>query len=151
MCGLPMPSWKRRRAARRFAWPICWSFENGWIVIRPRRWVSIMCKENFAASVTRNMPHMDAGKQECLLCSTCNMVVYADYAPISPSITLLTPGLERRIYNYILISEEPDAYAPEGRCQDRGTGPQRNAQPAPRSDRRSAVPEQPFLRSEEHT
>ena len=34
----------------------------------------------------------------------------------------------------------------EGRCQDGGTGPQRNTQPASRGDRRSAFSEQPLLR-----
>src|SRR6266849_3745364 len=105
-----------------------------------------MCKDNFAARVTINMPYRGANKQELLLLYMFIVAIHISNISIVPSIMLLTSRSQRRIYNYIFLNKKLDAQAPEGRCQDSGTGPQRNTQPPPRSDRRSALPEQPFLR-----
>src|ERR1017187_4374289 len=146
MCCLLMPSWKPRRDAQPFAWPICSSFENGWIVIWPRVRAWTMCKENYASCVTINTPHSGTNERvrRLAMCSFYALVQnkwLADWLNF-----LLTPLDERRIYCYIMPSKVPDAQAPEARCQDSGTGPQRNPQPASRGDHRSTLPEQPLLR-----
>src|SRR5258707_9238789 len=105
-----------------------------------------MCKDNFAASVTITMPYRGVNKQELLLLYMFIVAIHMGNISIVASIMLLISRSKRRIYSYIFLNKDLDAQAPEGRCQDRGTGPQRNTQPPPRSDRRSAIPEQPFLR-----
>src|SRR5208282_253438 len=141
MCCLPMLLLKCRRAERRFAWPICWSFENDWIDMRPRTQVLIVCKDNFAAHVNIITPSFGRDDLSIQREVPINSNYYSRYS----LIMLLTSTLMRRIFSYSL-SGVFDAQAPEGRCQDGGAGPQWNAQPASRSDRRPTLPEQPILR-----
>src|SRR5882724_10223175 len=132
MCCLPTLSWKPRPDARPSAWQICSNFENGWIVIWPRVRARTMCKENYASYVIINMPQGDI--DECALWPAfCDAVALSTHIVlVSWLIFSLTFLLWRRIYHYSLPGKIPDAQAPEARCQDSGTGPQRNPQPASR-------------------
>src|SRR5260370_21721734 len=105
-----------------------------------------MCKDNFAVTVIINMPYRDANRLELLLRYMYLTALHIRHMLIAPLIILLTSRSQRRIYSYISLSGELDAQAPEDRCKDSGTRPKRNTQPPPRSDRRSALSEQPFLR-----
>ena len=73
------------------------------------------------------------------------MPISSNYHSRYLTIILLMSACMRRIFNYIL-SGVFDAQATEGRCQDGRAGPQWDAQPASRSDRRPTLPEQPILR-----
>lgn len=106
---------KRRRAERRFAWPICWSFESDWIDMRPRTQVLIMCKDNFAVCVNVITPsdgRDGLGIQRAMPTSS-------KYHSRYSLILLLTSTRLRRIFSYSL-GEVFGAQAPEGRCQDGG-------------------------------
>ncbi len=105
-----------------------------------------MCKDNFAVTVIINMPYRDANRLELLPRYMSRTALHIRDMLIAPLIILLTSRSQRRIYSYIFLSGELDAQAPEDRCKDSGTRPKRNTQPPPRSDRRSALSEQPFLR-----
>src|SRR5208282_4186795 len=105
-----------------------------------------MCKDNFAVTVIINMPYRDANRLELLLRYVSLAALYIRNMLITPLIILLTSRSQRRIYSYIFLSVELDAQAPEDRCKDSGTRPKGNTQSPPRSDRRSALSEQPFLR-----
>src|SRR5665213_1488623 len=105
-----------------------------------------MCKENYASCVIIITPHGDIKERGRLSAVGINGAVEKPISLASWLIFLLTFIIKRRIYYYIVPSKVPDAQAPEGRCQDSGTGPQRNPQPASRGDRRSTLPEQPLLR-----
>src|SRR5450755_875475 len=98
MCCLPMFLLKRRRAERRFAWPICWSFENDWIDMRPRTQVLIMCKDDFAVCINTITPSYgrdDLGFQGIV-------PINSNYHSRYSLIMLLTSIRIRRIFNYIL-------------------------------------------------
>jgi hypothetical protein len=101
-----------------------------------------MCKDNYAVIVNMNTPSCENDDSSY----RCYMPIISNYYSTHSLILLFTLTYMRRIFNYTL-SEVFEAQAPEGRCQDCGTGPQWNAQPASRSDRRPALPEQPILRS----
>ena len=105
-----------------------------------------MRKDNFAATVIINMPYSDANRLELLPRYMLVTALYIRNMLIVPSIMSLIYRSKRRIYSYIFLNGELDAQAPEDRCKDSGTRPKRNTQPSPRSDRRSALSEQPFLR-----
>src|ERR1019366_1615798 len=104
----------------------------------------IMCKANFAIYVIINTPRNDVTEEETRL-YVIGKTVYICFILIFISPALFTSSCMRRIYSYIL-SEVADAQASEDRCQDGGTEPQRNTQPAARGDRRSPCSEQPFFR-----
>lgn len=105
-----------------------------------------MYKDYFAVTVIINMPYRDANRLELLVRHMSTAALYIRDMLITPLIILLTSRFKRHIYSYIFLNGELDAQAPEDRCKDSRTRPKRNTQPSPRSDCRSALSEQPFLR-----